>query len=84
LSILYKYNTTITLVRKYKAYSNTTYLQKYLKPYKNPVRIAFIYLAYYFINYDVMLKNPTKPISNVNLENMKYLHYNFLIDILIN
>jgi hypothetical protein len=60
------------------------YLQKYTKPYKTPLRIAFLYLSFFFFDFFIDLKINFKPMLEVNLQISKLMHSNFLDELLIN
>lgn len=70
----------------YRLTSNVSsiYLQKYLKPYKTPLRVAFLYLSFLFFDFFVYLQTNFKPIVEANLQIQKLMHDNFLDELLIN
>jgi len=84
LSIFYKYNYAALLVKKIKTYHTKIYLEKYTKPYKNPLHISVFLLALSFFTFQSDYKAGLKPLLTMNIFLNNYIHNSFDSELLVN
>lgn len=84
MSIFYKYNYTALLLKKIKTYHTKVYLEKYTKPYKNPLHISLFLLALSFFTFQSDYKADLKPLLTMNIFLNNSIHSSFNSELLIN
>lgn len=72
------------MTKKIKIAFKTVYLEKYFKPYKNPLRIALLLLVFFFFDLSLNYTNSIKPLLTVNILSNKLSHHLMSNDILVN
>lgn len=84
MSVFLKYDFNSNFAKQQKLYTSGKIIQKFYKPFKTPVRLAYIYIGFiYLINEPIYFKKIFKSLTNINLTWFSFSHYSTCFEFLV-